>query len=85
MNFWQELRRRWALESPEFFEKIARFGAWLMGVALLVLAPEMPAGVGIEMPQLVPPIVVKIASYVFVAGVMMNRIAKLTVKDPSKL
>lgn len=86
-QFFQEVRMRLALPAPEFFVKLANFGTWLIGVGMIILTPEIPAGLGIniDIPQIFPEAVTKAAGYMVACGVLINRMANLTVKDPSKL
>lgn len=85
MNFFTELKKRMELPSPAFFQKLTKFGNWLMGLAMLIIAPDIPANIGFEFPELVPSEISKIAGYVFVAGFFISRVSKLTVADPTKL
>jgi energy-converting hydrogenase Eha subunit G len=86
-KFFQEMRIRLALPSPAFFVQLAKFGTWLIGVGMIILTPDIPAEMGIDLhiPQLFPPIVTKIAGYMVISGILINRVAKLTVEDTSQL
>lgn len=91
MTFFQELKARLALPAPDFFKKVASFGKWLMGVATIILMPIVPESVGLDLnlPVLlnvaIPPIVTKVAGYMFVAGFFINRTANLAVDNPAEI
>lgn len=76
----KELIARFQLDSPTFFIKIQKLGAFLTGlsVVLMGLQSQFP-GVGI------PDVVGKIAGYLAVAGAIAAGVARLTVKDYDEL
>lgn len=71
MNFFTELKNRWASSSPIFFKKLQSFGLYISGVAGAVLAiPSIPDNIQ------------TIAGYVLTAGAVLTAVSKLPVKDP---
>ena len=74
MNFITELKNRLKEESPKFFQKIQKFGAWLTGIATsLLLLPYIPEQVK------------NFAGYALVAGIVLTGTAYLPVKDTSAI
>lgn len=85
MTFLSELASRWKLESPTFHKKIISFGKWLLATAIALTA--LPAAyealfpnAGIDMGVLI-----KISSYMGLAGFIISIVAGTTVKDTNKI
>jgi hypothetical protein len=87
MNFFNELKKRLALPSPEFFKRIAKFGKWAMAVGGILVLPLVPSelGVDINLPVKLPAIFSTIGGYLVVGGYLVKKMADLTVEDSSKL
>jgi hypothetical protein len=86
-KFFQEMKIRFALPSPVFFQQLAKFGTWLIGLGMIILTPDIPSEMGIDLniPQIFPAVITKIAGYLVVAGILVNRVSRLTVQDNSQL
>ena len=74
-----ELFARLKSESPEYFKKIKRFAAWLVGVAGAVLIVDIPEGVQ------VPQGVMTACSYIAFGGTVLFGSSLLPVKDHSEM
>lgn len=85
-RFVQEMKIRFALPSPVFFQKLAKFGKWLIGLGLIILTPDIPSelGIDINVPKF-PAAITKLAGYFVLAGILINRVSRLTVDDTSQL
>ena len=85
MNFFTELSARWSASAPTFFKKVQAIGVWLLGTGLGLIA--VPATIE----QMLPnwdfdlSLLGSIASYIVLAGVIINVVAKLPVKDTDVL
>lgn len=76
MNFIKELSERWTQDSPAFFKKLQKFGAWLMGVGLGLFG--VPATVEATMKvNFDLSFIATIAGYFFVIGLVLTVVAKL--------
>lgn len=76
----KEIIKRFSAESPSFFKKIQALGLTLGGVGGVIMSlPELAPTVQL------PEIIVKLAGYFVVAGLVSAAIAKTTVKDTSVL
>lgn len=76
LNFFTELKNRWNKNSPLFFQKLTKFGAWLTGLSVTFIG--LSAIPGVTIPEIVP----QIAGYLATAGAVTTLVAKLPVKDP---
>lgn len=76
LNFFTELKNRWNENSPIFFQKLTKFGAWLTGASVTLIGISAIPGV------IIPGIIPQIAGYLATAGAVTTLIAKLPVKDP---
>lgn len=85
MNFFTELQSRWSASAPAFFKTVQNIGTWLFGTGLGLV------GVPAAIEQILPSydfdlsLLGSIASYMVLAGVIINVIAKLPVKDTSEI
>lgn len=76
----KELISRFQLDSPSFFVKIQKIGAFLSGLSVILM------GLQSQFPSVgIPDSVSKIAGYLAVAGAIAAGIARLTVKDYDEL
>ena len=82
MNFFQELKNRAALESPKFFKKVQAVGVWLLAVGLALVG--LPAGFEAVVPtaNIDLSILLKVSSYMVLAGMIIKIIAGLPVINP---
>ena len=85
MSFFEELVKRLSLPTPDFFKKIAKFGTFLIGLGGIMALPIIPEQAGVQMSIVIPAFIPKIGSYLIFIGMFVNRIAKLTVEDPSQI
>lgn len=81
INFWTELSNRWSKTSPVFFKKFQAFGAWCTatGGALIGVPAALNATVETTIDLSV---MLRIASYLVLAGLVISAMSKLPVKDP---
>jgi hypothetical protein len=85
MTFFEELKLRLKLESPDFFKKIVKFGNWLTLVGGILMSPAAPELAGVDIPIPFLDTIVKIGFFAVFGGQLISRIASLTVADPTKL
>lgn len=85
MGFYQELLRRWTLESPCFHKKIIESGKWLLATSIALTA--LPAGYEVLFPNagIDLAVLIKISSYMGLAGLIISIVAGTTVKDINKI
>ena len=74
-----ELFARLKSESPEYFKRIKRFAAWLVGVATAILLANIPEGIHI------PAALTTVCSYIVFGGTVLFGSASLPVKDHSDM
>lgn len=85
MNFFTETLIRLKAESPSYFNKARKMGDWLSATGIGLV------GVPAAIEQIAPQfdfdlsLLIKIASYMILAGIIINRMAKLPVSDPDVL
>ena len=81
MNFFTELSARWTASAPTFFKKVQSIGIWLLSTGLALIA--VPATIEQMLPEFDFDLSLlgSIASYMVLAGVIINVVAKLPVKD----
>lgn len=85
MDFFTELSARWAASAPSFFKTVQKIGGWLLATGLGLI------GVPAAIEQILPSydfdlsLLGSIASYMVLAGVIVNVVAKLPVKDTDVL
>jgi len=82
MNFLTELFNRFELEAPKFHKKLIAFGKWLLGLAVSLTA--LPAGYELLFPNsgIDLSLLIKISSYLGLAGFLISTVAGTAVKDP---
>lgn len=80
INFWVELWNRFDEKSPIFFRKLQSIGNWLSatGIGLVGVPAALNAVVETDINL---ELMVKIASYMILAGLIINIVSKLPVKD----
>lgn len=85
MSFLTELKKRLSLEAPEFHKKIILFGNWLLATAIALTA--LPSAYDLMFPNagIDLGLIVKISSYMGLAGFLISRVAGTAVKDVKKL
>lgn len=80
INFWVELKNRWKKDSPIFQEKLQAFGVWLAATGGALIA--IPASLnGLDVAEINLGLMIKIASYMILAGTIIKATAKTAVKD----
>ena len=85
MDFFKETLVRLKAESPSYFNKARKFGDWLSATGLGLV------GVPAAIEQIAPQfdfdlsLLMQIASYMILSGIIINRMAKLPVSDPEVL
>jgi hypothetical protein len=85
-KFFKELKQRWILESPPFFKKVGRIGAWMVYIGGAYLVPSATIEgfdhiIDIKFPE----ILLNIATFLVTAGMFIKITAKLAIEDRSKL
>jgi len=81
MAFLTELSSRWTATAPAFFKKVQKIGNWLTATGLGLV------GVPAAIEQMLPStdfnlsLLGSIASYMVLAGIVINVVAKLPVTD----
>lgn len=84
MKFLTELSARWTASAPTFFKKIQSLGNWLtasgLGLIGVPAAANTMIGTDIDLS-----LMVKIASYMIVAGLAITAVAKLPVRDTDQI
>lgn len=86
MNFFNELSKRWSADSPTFFKKLIKLGAWLVATGIGLIA--VPAGIESIITKEVSfdfSLLIKIASYMILSGSIISVVAKLPADDPKQL
>lgn len=86
MDFFTELSKRWTANSPTFFKKLIKFGAWLTATGLGLIA--VPAGLEEIIPKEVNfdlSLLLKIASYMVLSGLIISVVAKLPADNPDEI
>lgn len=77
LSFLREWHKRWAMDTPSFFKKVARLGnVFMAGSGVIVLPGLVP--IGITIPQLL----FTPATYIFIAGAVMLAVGKAGVANP---
>ena len=91
MNFITELLKRWKLATTDFHKKLSKVGAWLSGTGVALI------GIPAAFNTLVDSLNIKlekefdlsllllIASYMILAGLITSAVAKTAVEDPKKI
>lgn len=82
MNFFTELKNRLTLEAPKFHQKLIGFGKWLLATAIALTA--LPSGYEVLFPNagIDLTLLIKISSYMGLAGLLISLVAGTAVKDP---
>lgn len=81
MNFFTELSARWSATAPTFFKTVQKIGGWLLATGLGLIA--VPATIETMLPEFDFDLSLlgTISSYMVLAGVIINVVAKLPVSD----
>lgn len=91
MNFWKELLTRWTLNTTTFHKKLRGWGIKILSTgSALILVPAtfnttMDA-LGVKLDQEFDlSLLVKIASYIILAGIIISAVASTAVSDPEEI
>lgn len=91
MNFWTELLTRWALDTTTFHKKLRGLGVKILSIgSALILVPATfnttIDALGIKLDQEFDlSLLIKIASYFILAGIIISAVASTAVKDPEEI
>jgi len=84
MKFIIEFKKRWNKESPAFFVKVTNISLWLIGTGTSLSAiPALINATGATDIDL--SFLLKLSSYMIVAGTSIGIVAKTTVKDINQI
>jgi len=82
MNFFRELKNRITLDSPKFFKEFQKIGAYLVSSGFALVG--VPAAFKTFIPEadIDFSLLIKIASYIVLAGLVICAMAKMPVENP---
>jgi hypothetical protein len=85
-KFFKELKQRWVLESPPFFKKVGKIGAYMAFIGGAYLVPSITlSGLDVTVPVQFPAFILTASKFLFTAGTFIKITAKLAVTDTSQI